>query len=149
LQVQTEKAAGTPTIPFALRDGRIPSHVSCGGLAAWQSRRVRACIEANLERSLRVSDLAAMARLSVSHFSRAFKTSFGQSPHAYVMTRRVERAKHLILLGDPTPLAVIALNCGLSDQAHLSRMFRKIVGDSPAAWRRRYWSPTIEIDHRP
>jgi AraC-like DNA-binding protein len=85
--------------------------------------------------------LAAVARLSVSHFSRAFRVSFGQPPHGYVMSRRIEKAKRLILSNEPMSLAQVALSCGLSDQAHLSRMFRNLVGESPTAWRRRYWSP--------
>jgi AraC-like DNA-binding protein len=112
----------------------IAQHVLCGGLATWQINRVRAYIEENLETPLKTSDLAATTRLSVGHFSRAFRISFGRPPHAHVMIRRTEKAKHLMLLDDPIPLAEIALRCGLSDQAHLSRLFRKIVGDSPATW---------------
>jgi AraC-like DNA-binding protein len=117
--------------------------VSAGGLAPWQAKRVLAYIEANLETPIRASDLAAVTRLSVGHFSRAFRITFGRSPHAFVMIRRVEKAKQLILLEDPVPLTEIARRCGLSDLAHLSRVFRKVVGYGPAAWRRRYWSPRI------
>ena len=143
-----DKVLEMRTMPHVSLDSPIPKHLLCGGLAAWQATRVRAHIEANLETPLRVAELAAMTRLSVSHFSRAFRISFGRPPHAYIMMRRAERAKRLILLDDPIPLAEIALRCGLSDQAHLSRIFRKIVGDSPATWRRRYWSPKAPVDHR-
>jgi AraC family transcriptional regulator len=107
------------------------------GLMPWQAERVLAYIEARLETPLRAVELGAVARLSTSHFSRAFKVSTGRTPHAYVLARRVERAKRLMLADDPVPLAEIALRCGLSDQAHLSRVFRKIVAESPGAWRRR------------
>lgn len=143
-----DKASEMRTMALVPLDPPIPNHLPYGGLATWQAARVRAHVEANLETPLRVADLAAMTRLSVSHFSRAFRISFGRPPHAYVMIRRAERAKRLMLLDDPIPLAEIALRCGLSDQAHLSRMFRKIVGDSPGTWRRRYWSPGTSVDHR-
>jgi AraC-like DNA-binding protein len=125
-----------------------PKTVSAGSLAPWQAKRVLAYIEANLETPLRASDLAAATRLSVGHFSRAFRITFGQPPHAWVMTRRVEKAKQLILLEDPVPLTEIARRCGLSDLAHLSRVFRKLVGYGPAAWRRQNWSPSIVAYHQ-
>jgi AraC family transcriptional regulator len=137
----TDIGSETRTAPPGSLDVPVAHHVMCGGLATWQVNRVRAYVEENLEKPLKTSDLAAATRLSAGHFSRAFRMSFGRSPHAYVMIRRTEKAKHLMLLDDPVPLAEIALRCGLSDQAHLSRLFRKIVGDSPATWRRRYWSP--------
>jgi transcriptional regulator GlxA family with amidase domain len=115
--------------------------VSSGSLAAWQVKRAMLHIETNIEATLAASELAAIARLSVSHFSRAFRVSFGQPPHTYVMARRIEKAKRLMLSDGPIPLAEVALRCGLSDQAHLSKMFRKLVGESPAVWRRRHWSP--------
>jgi AraC family transcriptional regulator len=133
--------AGTE-LPHLPRDAAVARPVASGSLAAWQVKRVLLHIEMNLETALQVSDLAAIARFSVSHFARAFRVSFGQPPHTYVMARRIERAKRLLLSEKPLALAEIALCCGLSDQAHLSRMFRKLVGESPAAWRRQYWSPT-------
>jgi AraC family transcriptional regulator len=80
-------------------------------------------------------DLARLVRLSVSHFARAFKYTFGYSPHAFLMRRRMERAQGLMLKSS-VPLAQIALECGLSDQAHLSRLFLQFTGESPASWRR-------------
>jgi AraC-like DNA-binding protein len=57
------------------------------------------------------------------------------SPHGYIIRRRVERAQGL-MLSTARPLRDIAAECGLADQAHLTRLFRRIVGESPAAWRR-------------
>jgi transcriptional regulator GlxA family with amidase domain len=108
-----------------------------GGLAPWQLRRVTAHIAASLETKLYVADLAALARLSPWHFSRAFKASLGLSPHAYVLERRIERAQHLMRT-TADPLAQIALACGLADQAHLSRLFQKVAGVAPSRWRREY-----------
>jgi AraC family transcriptional regulator len=126
---------------FHLQNPPVPNPVSPGSLAAWQVKHTLLHIESSLETTLSASELAAIVHLSVSHFQRAFKVSFGQPPHTYVLARRIEKAKHLILSGERMTLAEIALSCGLSDQAHLCRMFRKLVGESPAAWRRRHWPP--------
>jgi AraC family transcriptional regulator len=106
-----------------------------GGLAAWQIRRLTAHIVANLDTTLRTRDLAALVRLSPFHFCRAFRDSLGDSPHSYVMRRRVERAQGLMLSTDAS-LAQIAADCGLADQAHFNKLFRRFAGESPGAWRR-------------
>jgi len=106
-----------------------------GVLARWQAQRVTRHIEANLARSLQLQELSEIAGLSCSYFSRAFKASFGEAPHAFIIRRRIERAQHEMLLSDE-PLAQIALVCGFADQAHLSRVFRRLVGSPPNAWRR-------------
>jgi AraC-like DNA-binding protein len=66
---------------------------------------------------------------------RAFRESFGAPPHTYLMRRRMERAQDL-MLSTETSIGQIALDCGFADQSHLTRLFHKIVGESPAAWRR-------------
>lgn len=106
-----------------------------GGLSPWQIRKVTSHIEAHLDRPIRNEDLAAIVRLNPSHFGRAFRNSFGEPPHEYVIRRRVERAQGLMLSTDAS-LSEIALDCGLSDQSHLTRLFRRIAGESPRAWRR-------------
>ena len=112
-----------------------------GGLAPWQMRKITAHIESNLDRPLRSRDLAKLARLSPAHFSRTFRNSFGCSPLEYVTRRRVERAQGL-MLSTEMPLSQIALDCGLADQAHFSRLFRRVVGESPRVWRRARASKT-------
>jgi AraC family transcriptional regulator len=106
-----------------------------GGLAAWQILRVRAFIDNNLHRAIHIRDLSAVARRSPAHFSRKFKLAVGESPHAYVVRRRLERACHLMMTGTAS-LSEIALSVGFSDQAHLCRLFRQAFGQSPANWRR-------------
>src|SRR5690242_1873749 len=109
--ISSPKALGTPAMPPVSWDVPDPKTVPAGGLAPWHVKRVLAYIEANPETPLRASDLAAVTRFSVGHFSRAFRITFGQPPHAFVMTRRVEKAKQLILLEDLIPLAEIARRC--------------------------------------
>jgi AraC family transcriptional regulator len=106
-----------------------------GGLAPWQIRKVTSHIEANLDRSIKNEELAALVRLNPSHFGRAFRNSLGEPPHEYVIRRRVERAQGLMLSTDAS-LSEIALDCGLADQSHLTRLFRRFAGESPRAWRR-------------
>ena len=106
-----------------------------GGLAAWQILRVRAYIDGNLHRTIHIRDLSAVARRSPAHFSRKFKLAVGESPHAHVVRRRLERACHLMITSAAS-LSEIALSVGFSDQAHLCRLFRQAFGQSPAHWRR-------------
>jgi AraC-like DNA-binding protein len=106
-----------------------------GGLSPWQIRKVTNHIEAHLDRPIVNGDLAGLVRLTPCHFGRAFRNSFGVPPHEYVIRRRVEHAQGL-MLSTGAPLSQIALDCGLSDQSHLSRLFRRVVGESPSAWRR-------------
>jgi AraC family transcriptional regulator len=105
------------------------------GLLDWQVRRVRDYIEAHMGAQIRVSDLSALVRRSEAHFARAFKHSFGQTPHSYLVGRRVEQASHLMLASD-TSIGDIAVACGFNDQAHFCNQFRRRYGTSPAAWRR-------------
>jgi AraC-like DNA-binding protein len=104
-------------------------------LARWQIKRVRVFIESHLTERIRVSDLSSVARSSPSYLSAAFKRTFGVSPHAYVMKRRVGMAAELMLNSD-APLSEIAVHCGFADQAHFSRQFRRAMGRTPSTWRR-------------
>jgi len=107
------------------------------GLAGWQTARVRSFIEKNLHRTIHTQDLSAVARRTPAHFSRSFKLTFGEPPHAYVVKRRLEKACHLMLTSSAS-LSEIALSVGFSDQAHLCRLFRQAFGHSPASWRREH-----------
>jgi AraC family transcriptional regulator len=105
------------------------------GLAGWQVSRVRAFIDKNLHHTIHTQDLSVVARRSPAHFSRSFKLTFGEPPHAYVVKRRLEKACHLMITSSLS-LSDIALSVGFSDQAHLCRLFRQAFGQSPASWRR-------------
>ena len=118
------------------RRGRpAETHRSLGRLAQWQVNRVIAYIEANLAAAIQAKDLAALVNLSTSHFFRGFKASTGMTPFGYVAQRRVELARKLMHTTSD-PLSHIAIQCGLCDQSHLCRLFRRLVGQSPHAWRR-------------
>ena len=103
----------------------------------FRSRKTRDHIERHLENPIAVIELADLVSLSIGYFCRAFKESFGDTPHAYIMQMRLERAQELMLT-TADPLSQIALACGLSDQAHLSRLFRQAMGETPSVWRRRH-----------
>jgi AraC family transcriptional regulator len=107
-----------------------------GGLAPWQKRKLDRYLRAHLDRPLRLEELAEQIPLSVSHFCRAFKESFGTTPHMHIIRLRLALAQRLMLT-TAEPLSQIALACGLADQAHLSKLFRREVGETPSAWRRR------------
>lgn len=107
-----------------------------GGLAPWQMRKVERYLKEHLEDQLGLDILAGQVQLSTSHFCRAFKESFGTTPHMYIIRLRLETAQRLMLTTQE-PLSQIALACGLADQAHLSKLFRRMLGETPSAWRRR------------
>jgi AraC-like DNA-binding protein len=106
-----------------------------GRLLAWQARRVRDYIDSHIAGPILVADLCALIDRSEAHFSRSFKRTFGESPHAFVIRRRLELAARYMLQTDAS-LTDIALRCGFIDQAHLCKHFRQSTGHSPGAWRR-------------
>src|ERR1700733_13075279 len=112
-----------------------PRRSRSAGLAGWQVSRVRAFIDKNLHRTIHTQDLSVVARRSPAHFSRSFKLTFGVAPHAYVVKRRLEKFCHLMITSSLSRCD-IALSVRFSDQAHLLRLFRHALGQSPASWRR-------------
>ena len=106
-----------------------------GGLAPWQQRRAKEIIEANLVGEISLTELARECCLSASHFSRAFRDTVGISPHQWLLRRRIEKAKQL-LRNRQLSLSEVALDCGFADQSHFTRVFTKLSGTSPGAWRR-------------
>jgi AraC family transcriptional regulator len=105
-----------------------------GRFAAWQSQRLAAHVDANLARKIVIKELAGSLDISVGHFCRAFKCTFGMPAGIWIRQRRIEFAQGLMLT-TRAPLCEIALNCGMSDQSHFTRTFRRIVGEAPSSWR--------------
>ena len=91
-------------------------------------------IDSNLSGALFVGALARIAGVSSSGFHRAFRLRFGITPHAYVILKRIELAQNLMLTTNDS-LSQIALACGMTDQPHFTRTFRRITGQSPRQWR--------------
>ncbi|MGE0826579.1 MAG: helix-turn-helix domain-containing protein [Candidatus Binatia bacterium] len=105
-----------------------------GGLSPYKLRRMKAYIEAHLEQELSLATLAAVGETSPAHFSRLFKYATGLAPHQYVITCRIERAKHL-LAETNLGLTDIALLVGCSDHSHFSALFRAHTAQTPTAYR--------------
>ena len=104
-------------------------------LAPWQLDRIFAHIEENLAETLRNAHLARLIFLSTSQFSRAFSASVGISPAQYILRRRIEFACRL-MISTKMSLCQIAIACGLCDQAHFCRTFRRFFSETPRGWRR-------------
>ena len=108
---------------------------SRGGLLAWQLNRVVDYIEIHLADKITVTDLAGLVNVSMGQLFRAFKTSVGVTPCDYIARRRIELACTMINTTG-SALSEVAVACGLCDQPHLCKQFRRVVGMSPSAWRR-------------
>jgi transcriptional regulator of acetoin/glycerol metabolism len=101
-----------------------------GGLPPAAMRRIREYVDAHLSEQMELPVLAGVAGLSVFHFAREFKRTAGITPHQYILRKRVERAETL-LGGTDLSLSEIAIASGFSDQSHLTRRFRQILGATP------------------
>jgi AraC family transcriptional regulator len=112
-------------------------------LLASHARKVRDYIDSHITGPILVADLCALVHRSEAHFARSFKRTFGASPHSFVVRRRVELAVQYMLTTESS-LSDIALECGFTDQAHLSKHFRQAIGQTPAAWRRAHSSHHAE-----
>jgi AraC family transcriptional regulator len=105
-----------------------------GRLATWRARKVVTYIESNLSGTILVAVLARIAGVSCSSFHRTFRSRFGVTPHMYVTAKRVEFAQVLMLTTNES-LSQISLACGMTDQAHFTRIFRRLTGKPPGRWR--------------
>jgi AraC family transcriptional regulator len=113
-----------------------PRHsIPQSGLAPWQLRRAKEMLRGDLSENQSLPSVARACKLSVSHFSRAFKASTGVPPHQWLVTARIEMAREL-LIRTPTPLVEVAGICGFADQSHFTRIFSRVIGSSPRVWRR-------------
>ncbi|MBB5058088.1 AraC-like DNA-binding protein [Granulicella aggregans] len=105
-----------------------------GGLTARQKRQIGEVFDENGRENASLPQLAGRCGLSVSHFARSFKISFGTSVHQWIIAQRIERSKELLLNSD-IPLIEIAFLAGFCDQASFNRAFAKITGETPGRWR--------------
>jgi AraC-like DNA-binding protein len=134
-EIDLSRAISTPSqAPVVLPD-QSAEVVQRDLLLPWQRRKIMQFIEANLTETIKVEELATMTKLSKTYFSRVFKAAYKESPYSYVLRRRMELAKELIAETNAA-LSEIALDCGMADQAHLCKTFRKVFGTTPNNWRR-------------
>jgi AraC family transcriptional regulator len=105
-----------------------------GGLSRLRLNRVLEYINANLSEKLELGVLAEVADLNLYHFARAFKQSTGESPHQYVLRRRIEQAKEFLRRPEASVIEASA-SMGFVDQSHFSKVFRRIVGVAPSEYR--------------
>jgi AraC family transcriptional regulator len=110
---------------------------SKGGLAPWQKRRASELLHQNMHGRIRLSEVARDCGLSVSHFARSFKISFGISTHQWLIQHRIDHGKQLMSQTSMS-LSEIAIQSGFNDQAAFTRTFHQLVGVSPGRWRRHY-----------
>ncbi len=112
-----------------------PGGASKGGLSAALARRAQDYLASRMADDVTLQDAARACGLSRSHFARAFRLSTGSTPYQWLQRHRIERAQQL--LREPAlSIVEIAAACGFADQSHLTRVFARRVGTSPAAWRR-------------
>ena len=98
-------------------------------------RRLTTFIDANLDRPLQVAELAAEVGLSRAHFTRAFQSAVGQTPHRFVLSRRLEEVR-VALEATADDLSTLAVRYGFSSHAHMSSAFRAAYGATPSSYRR-------------
>lgn len=105
------------------------------GLTPSARRRIEAHVREALGRSIRVEEMAELAGLSVGHFGRAFRQSFGLAPYQYVLNQRVALAQNLLAETD-LPVAEVAVTCGFKGSSQFGALFHRTVGCSPRAYRK-------------
>lgn len=100
------------------------------GLSLLKQREIREYIDANLDRNLKIVELAAIAQISPYHFIRLFRKSLGQTPHQYILQRRIEKGKSLL---QQTQLSVedIAVSLGFCDRSHFAKYIKRFTGLTP------------------
>ena len=99
-------------------------------------RRARDLMDREYASPLDVAALARTALMSTAHFSRQFRAAYGETPYAYLMTRRIERAKALLRQGDLS-VTEVCLAVGCTSLGSFSARFTQVVGETPTAYRAR------------
>ncbi len=122
----------TPGLPPDLPPQAVVPRV--GGLPAHKLSKVLDFIDASLARSIGVRDLAATVHMSPFHFARMFRQTTGRPPHAYITSKRIEQAKHLLANSD-LRIVEVAVSVGYQTQAHFTGVFHRFVGVTPRVYR--------------
>jgi AraC family transcriptional regulator len=130
-------SAGTRPRPMTMtptQPGSAKTVARASGLPEAALRRVLEHIDANHHFRARLSELSALAHMSAFHFARLFKRSTGLSPHRFLVGRRIDRAKEL-LVTDRASIAAIGRAVGFRTASHFTRVFRHTTGVTPGAYR--------------
>ncbi|MGK7755191.1 helix-turn-helix domain-containing protein [Roseovarius sp. C03] len=105
------------------------------GFTARRYKRVLDFLARNFGRQVSVEEIASEAGMSAAHFSRLFKDTIGETPHQFLTSFRIERAREMLADGE-RPMIEIALACGFADQPHFSRTFLRVSGQTPREFRK-------------
>jgi AraC-like DNA-binding protein len=104
-------------------------------LSRWRLKRAIEYIDARLAEPIRLADVAAATGLTRMHFAAQFRAATGQSPHEFLLQRRIERAQEM-LVNSGVALVDVALSVGFQSQSHFTSVFKRFAGQPPQAWRR-------------
>lgn len=126
-------SAALALVATLMRRAGEPPPVQPSGATARMLARVAEYVDANLEQTIGLDDLAGVANLSSFHFHRSFRAATGITPHRYVTARRIERARRL--LATDMPAAQVAFACGFASQSHFGQVFKAATGLTPRAYR--------------
>lgn len=132
-----EMSTGAITSPYAAEPeaSSASRRRPCAALPKWRMKRVVEHVEAHLGEPITLGDLAAAAKLTRMHFAAQFRVATGLRPHEYVLRRRIDEARRL-LLDESLSIVEIALTVGFQTQAHFTTVFGRFVGETPSRWRR-------------
>ena len=123
------------TVAICQTVSEVPARVArVAPLPEWRLKRVVEYVDRNIDQRVRLADMAGAARLTRMHFAAQFRQSMGLSPHNYLVQKRLEHAKQL-LLQEERPLAEIAICAGFGTQTHFTTVFKRYVGQTPYRWR--------------
>jgi len=120
---------------YAVRHRSLPTHR--GGLGSARLRRIKEFIDAKIEDDLTLCEMAQAVELSTAYFSRMFRKSTGETPHQFLLRRRLERAKKMLCSADERVLDV-AVACGFKSQQHFAQVFRHACRVTPTEYRREF-----------
>lgn len=130
------------TLAIALRlvgrhfTSKRPRDQKVAALSNWRLKRTLEYVDAHLSDTITLNDIAAHSGLTRMHFAAQFRCATGYRPHEYLLRRRIERAQTLLLQPNHC-INEVALSCGFKTQTHFTTVFRRFVGDTPCAWRRK------------